>query len=201
MVHGATTAQSRAFNGYGELDGVEYRSVDNPVHSWSVSRSAAGRIATKTETVNGSTVEYTYDYDSLGRLLAVRLDGVPAEEYRYDVNGNRVEETNTPRGIIGRTSTYSEEDHLLTSGGTVYRYDADGFLTTRTEGSAVTRYVYSSRGELLSVALPDGKRIEYVNDPLGRRIAKKVNGTTTQKYLWQGRTRLLAVFDGNDVAY
>ncbi|ABK19729.1 NHL repeat containing protein [Syntrophobacter fumaroxidans MPOB] len=197
-VLGATTAQNRAFNGYGELDGVEYRSMDNPVHSWSVSRSAAGRIATKTETVNGSTVEYAYEYDSLGRLLAVRRDGVPAEEYRYDANGNRTQETNTLLGIIGRTSTYSEEDHLLTSGGTVYRYDADGFLTTRTEGSAVTRYVYSSRGELLSVTLPDGKRIEYVNDPLGRRIAKKVNGTITQKYLWQGRTRLLAVFGGND---
>jgi len=40
--------------------------------------------------------------------------------------------------------------------------------------------------------------IEYVHDPLGRRIAKKVNGTITEKYLWQGLTRLLAVYDGSD---
>ena len=40
--------------------------------------------------------------------------------------------------------------------------------------------------------------IEYVHDPLGRRIAKKVNGTIVEKYLWQGMTRLLAVYDGAD---
>jgi RHS repeat-associated protein len=50
----------------------------------------------------------------------------------------------------------------------------------------------------LSVLLPDGKVIEYVHDPLGRRIAKKVNGTITEKYLWQGMTRLLAVYDSSD---
>ncbi len=48
------------------------------------------------------------------------------------------------------------------------------------------------------MTLPDGTVIEYVHDPLGRRIAKKVNGTVTEKYLWQGLTRLLAVYDGND---
>jgi YD repeat-containing protein len=29
-------------------------------------------------------------------------------------------------------------------------------------------------------------------------VAKKVNGTITEKYLWQGLTRLLAVYDGSD---
>jgi hypothetical protein len=46
--------------------------------------------------------------------------------------------------------------------------------------------------------LPDGRIIEYLHDPLGRRIAKKVNGAVTEKYLWQGLTRLLAVYDGSD---
>ncbi len=56
---------------------------------------------------------------------------------------------------------------------------------------------YSSRGELLRVDLPDGRVIEYVNDPLGRRIAKKVDGVVVEKYLWQGLTQLLAVYDGS----
>jgi len=65
-------------------------------------------------------------------------------------------------------------------------------------GSDVTSYNYSSRGELVSVTLPDTTLIEYVHDPLGRRIAKKVDGTVVAKYLWQGLTRLLAVYDGSD---
>jgi RHS repeat-associated protein len=72
----------------------------------------------------------------------------------------------------------------------------DGFLTRKTDGAEVTAYGYASRGELLRVDLPDGRTIEYVHDPLGRRIAKKIDGTIVEKYLWSGRTALLAVFDG-----
>ena len=39
---------------------------------------------------------------------------------------------------------------------------------------------------------------EYMHDPLGRRIAKKVDGVITEKYLWQGLTRLLAVYNADD---
>ncbi len=48
------------------------------------------------------------------------------------------------------------------------------------------------------MSLSDGRTIEYVHDPLGRRIAKKINSTVVEKYLWQDRTRLLAVYDGNN---
>jgi RHS repeat-associated protein len=51
------------------------------------------------------------------------------------------------------------------------------------------------RGELLEVDLPDGTHIEYLHDPLGRRVAKKVNGTPVEQYLWAGPTTLLAAFD------
>ncbi len=62
----------------------------------------------------------------------------------------------------------------------------------------MTQYFYSSHGELLGVVLPNGTAVEYVHDPLGRRIAKKVNGVVTEKYLWHGMTRLLAVYDGSN---
>jgi hypothetical protein len=38
------------------------------------------------------------------------------EEYDYDLNGTRIYEMNTLRGIAGRSFTYSDEDHLLTAG-------------------------------------------------------------------------------------
>jgi RHS repeat-associated protein len=120
------------------------------------------------------------------------------QEYRYDANGTRNYEMNALRGIAGRTFTYSIEDHLLTAGSVSYLYDYDGFLVSKTDGSDVTQFDYSTRGELKSVTLPGGTSIEYVHDPLGRRIAKKVNGAIVEKYLWQGLTRLLAVYDGSD---
>jgi RHS repeat-associated protein len=56
---------------------------------------------------------------------------------------------------------------------------------------------YSSTGELQRVTLPDDTLIEYINDPLGRRIAKKVNGAIEERYLWLDQTTLLAIYDGS----
>ena len=64
--------------------------------------------------------------------------------------------------------------------------------------SGAATFDYSSRGELLSAILPTGDTISYQHDPMGRRVAKRVNGTITEKYLWQDTTTLLAVYDGSD---
>ena len=82
------------------------------------------------------------------------------EQYQYGANGTRTNEMNALRGIPGITLCYSQEDSLLTAGNTAYQYDVDGFLITKTSGSQVTNYTYSSLGELLSVALPNGTLIE-----------------------------------------
>jgi RHS repeat-associated protein len=134
----------------------------------------------------------------MDRLLTVTKDGDLVQEYRYDANGTRNYEMNALRGIAGRTFNYSDEDHLLTAGSVSYLYDYDGFLVSKTDVSDVTQFDYSTRGELKSVTLPHGTSIAYVHDPLGRRIAKKVNGAIVEKYLWRGLTRRLAVYDGSD---
>ncbi len=125
-------------------------------------------------------------------------DGALVEQYQYDEVGTRTYEMNALRGITGRSMTYSAEDHLLTAGDVTYVYDVDGFLTTRIRGVETTTYNYSTRGELLAVGLANGTAIEYDHDPLGRRVAKKVNGVITEKYLWSGLTQLLAAYDGAD---
>jgi RHS repeat-associated protein len=201
-VTGGTLSLSRTFNGYGEVEAQDFTVGGQGVTSWSLTRDNAGRITDKSETVDGVTSSYVFGYDPMGRLLTVTKDSILVEEYQYDSVGTRTYEMNSQRSITGRTFSYDDEDHLLTSGDATYQYDVDGYLTTKTVGTQapfeVTSYSYSSRGELLNVTLPDGKLIEYVHDPLGRRIAKKVDGSITEKYLWQGLTRLLAVYDGTD---
>ncbi|MDB4264804.1 hypothetical protein N9893_01935 [bacterium] len=188
----------RSFSGYGEVGAQAIAVSSQNVAAWSLTRDNNGRITAKTETVDGETSGYVYTYDAVGRLLTVSKDSILVEEYQYDLNGTRIYEMNSLRGIAGRSYSYSDEDHLLSAGLVTYDYDWDGFLTTRTDGDDVTTYNYSSRGELLRVDLRDGRVIEYVHDPLGRRIAKKVDGIIIEKYLWQGLTRLLAVYDGSD---
>ncbi|ABW66652.1 NHL domain-containing protein [Desulfosudis oleivorans] len=191
----------RTFNGYGET-GRESSTVGGyDVYEWNViDRYADGRIKTKTETIGGVTTTFGYTYDEMGRLETVTKDGSLVESYDHDTipYGTCTYQMNSLRGIAGRVLDYDAEDHLLSAGGTDYQYDLDGFLTSKTSGTETTYYDYSSRGELLSVDLPDGTDITYVHDPLGRRIAKKVNGTITEKYLWSGLTTLLAVYDGSD---
>ncbi len=195
-VRGGNFDLTRTFNGYGEIESQNVTVNSQVLGSWSLSRDANGRITQRNEVVDGIAANYVYSYDVMGRLDTVNKNGVMVQDYDYDENGIRIYEMNTARGIAGRSLAYDDEDHLLIAGEITYQYDADGFLTTKTEGSEITTYNYSSRGELLSVTLPDNTLIEYVHDPLGRRIAKKIDGTIVKKYLWQGRTRLLAVYDG-----
>jgi RHS repeat-associated protein len=189
---------SRGFNSFGELDSEQTAISGQNIYSYALTRDKSRSISTKTETFGAVSTQYVYGYDLLGRLISVTMNGQVVEEYQYGANGTRTYESNALRGISGTTLSYSEEDHLLSAGNTSYQYDLDGFLTTKTSGSQITGYSYSSRGELLSVSLPDGRLIEYIYDPIGRRIAKKINGTIVEKYLWKGRTTLLAVYDGND---
>lgn len=46
--------------------------------------------------------------------------------------------------------------------------------------------------------LPDGRSVKYLYDPLGRRIAKKVDGELREKYLWRDAMTLLAVMNPDD---
>jgi len=197
-VTGGALNLSRTFNGYGEVSWENYTVSGPGILSWNLTRNNSARITQKTETAGSTTSNYAYTYDPMGRLLTVTKDSTLVEEYDYDANGTRIYEMNSLRGIPVRSFSYDDEDHLLTAGTTTYQYNVDGFLTTKTEGEDITTYNYSSRGELLSVTLPDGTVIEYAHDPLGRRIAKKINETITEKYLWQGLTRLLAVYDSSD---
>ena len=197
-VSGGNLEVDRDFNGYGEISTQATAVNGSSLFSYSLDRDNTGRIARKTETLAGATTVFDYAYDTMGRLLTVTKDGILVEEYQYNANGARILETNTLRNITGRTFGYTGEDHLLKAGTATYTHDADGFLTSRTKGQDVTNYTYSIRGELLNVTLSNADVIEYVHDPLGRRIAKKINGTTTEKYLWQGLTRLLAVYDGSN---
>lgn len=159
--------------------------------------TVAGRTAQKVETIDGVTYTFNYGYDTNGRLIEVKKNNSVVESYTYDANGNHLTETNTLRGI-NRSYAVSSEDHLITAGSDTYQFNTDGFLTQKTTQAGTMTTTYSSSGELLSAALPGGTNITCDHDPMGRRIAKRLNGAITEKYLWKDAITLLAVYDASD---
>lgn len=181
-------------NGFGEITAYTASHAGTPVYSASFERDALGRIASRTETVDGVTTTWSYAYDDADRLIGVQADGTTVEDYAYDENGNR------RGGPSGASYSYDDQDRLLsmTAGAatTTYTYTASGERATRTQGTEVTTYTHNALGTLVAVTLPGGTSIEYVLDGRGRRIGKRVDGALLQGWLYADGLRPLAELDG-----
>ena len=68
-----------SYNLFAEPSQYEATVNGNAVFSQQYTRDALGRLTTKTETVQGVTDTYGYTYDLAGRLIEVKLNGVPGE--------------------------------------------------------------------------------------------------------------------------
>ena len=184
------------YNDYGELNIKEESHNNQKLHSYEIlNRTLSGKIASKVEQVStNEELLYQYTYDIAGRLTEVKTNGQTTEQYKYDHNGNRLEAT------VNNTTTkayYTIEDQLEVYGQNTYRYDDDGYLTEKTTPQGTTTYTYGTLGELLEVITPT-KTITYKHNANNQRVAKFIDGTVVEKYLWADLTTLLAVYDGND---
>ncbi|MBK8127154.1 MAG: hypothetical protein IPN65_03400 [Elusimicrobia bacterium] len=92
--------------------------------------------------------------------------------------------------------TYDGDDKVALYGGAAYAHAAGGEWRTVTEGGETTTYDYDAVGNLRGVTLPSGTTLEYVIDGRNRRVGRKVNGTLTQGYLYDGQLRIVAELDG-----
>jgi RHS repeat-associated protein len=188
----AAVSTMRAYDGFGDLQTIAAAHGGTSLYSLELDRDRLGRIIEATETVLGETHVHEYRYDEAGPLRQVLLDGTQVAFYAYDGNGNRLSRTAPARVLEG---SFDDQDRLLQLGDVVYDYSASGELRTRTVGGEVTTYEYDPLGQLLSVALPDGRMIEYLIDGLNRRTAKKVDGSMVHAFLYRDRLRPAAELD------
>jgi YD repeat-containing protein len=115
----------------------------------SVNTSYYTNIATTTDEAGVGRTSYV---DGLGRLTHVAENGIGAKTYySYDTLDNL---TNvTPAAGQSRTFTYSSMRRLTSaynpeSGTTSYTYDANGNLSTRTQGGIGTSYLYNELDQI-----------------------------------------------------
>ncbi|MBI1937420.1 MAG: hypothetical protein HYS25_04785 [Ignavibacteriales bacterium] len=180
------------YTDFGELKTYTAQRSGTTLFSTEYVRDDLGRITQLTETNNGTTNVFNYDYDNAGRLIEVKKDGAVTANYIYDSNGNRLAK------VVGTDSTkgvYDEQDRLLQYGNEHYIYNKNGYLVKKYEGTDTTHYSYDNLGNLLLANLPSGSSIEYVVDANNRRIAKRVNGIVEKRWLYSGELSPIAELD------
>ena len=128
-----------------------------------------------------------FHYDPLDRLVAVRGD--TPESFVHDPAGTLLAQSGTPNSGMANV----KGNRLLMQGDRHFDYDAFGNLIRERRGAGhklVTEYRYDAQHRLIGATLPDGRQVHYRYDAFGRRIAKTLDGRTTE-FLWQGE-RLIA---------
>ncbi len=178
------------YNGFSEVTArrVQFNTADR--YHLQLQRDRLGRIVQKTETLpGGETHSAHYTYDSAGRLIQADEDGL-VTTWEYDANGNRLRENGIP------IAQYDDQDRLLNWKGIAYTYTENGERKSKTQGGRTTTYTYDVLGNLIQVALPNGTVIDYLIDPQGRRVGKKVDGVRQTAWLYQDDLRPAARLDG-----
>ncbi|MBH3426095.1 RHS repeat-associated core domain-containing protein, partial [Pseudomonas gessardii] len=138
----------------------------------------SGNLTRRLDTRQG---QHDYHYDPLDRLTRADHSQAPTERFAHDPANNLLMQDRPGPGIV-------VGNRLLLQGDRHYDYDAFGNLIRERRGRAqqwVTEYRYDCQHRLIGVTQPDGSQASYRYDPFGRRIAKVINGKTTE-FFWQG---------------
>ena len=183
-------ATTTAYNTFGDLASFSASFSASALYGFTLGYDQLNRVTSKTETLGGGTVSNLYGYDLAGRLQTVTQNGQLVRTYDYDPNGNRI------RVNGASVATYDDQDRMTRYGTANYVYGANGELSQKIDGPSTTRYVYDVFGNLRSVTLPDGTKIDYLVDGRNRRIGKKLNGSLVQAFVYEGQLRIAAELSG-----
>jgi RHS repeat-associated protein len=160
----------------------------NTIANYDYTYDAADKL---NKTVSSSDGTSDYSYDATNQLTGTDNSTQTDEAYSYDANGNRT---------AGGYQT-GVNNQLLADGSYKYEYDGEGNRTKRTEIATgkITEYSWDYRNRLTTVLFKDAssnvlKTIEYLYDGNNQRIAKKINGAVTERYVID-RNQIALVFD------
>lgn len=198
LISQTATATGGSTNGLMNIT-YDYQSMPGQMGAGTLAGNA-GQLASVSGTINGATESSTYAYDDLGRLLtsSQTSNGSTAQRrFEYDRWGNRTAMWDaTSGGNQMQSITLQQSAGIptnqvasVTASQTTksYSYDAAGNVTS----DGVHTYQFDGESRLTSV---DNGAVSYAYDQHDRRT-KKVVGSNTTHYVWEGR-QVMAEHDG-----
>jgi YD repeat-containing protein len=122
-----------------------------------------------------------YNYDLIDRLTQVTASNAQQNEsYGYDGVGNRL------ISHLSTTYQYDAFNKLTQSQQASFVYDNNGNMTSKTDASGTTQYVWDYENRLRQIMKPDTATVSYKYDALGRRSEQIYgNGFSTKFELSQ----------------
>jgi len=168
-----------AYDDQGRLKAHAVSQQQQPLYRRDYAYGANGNLDHIADTRHG---QRNYTYDSVNRLTRVRhTRDTPPESFAHAPAGNLLMQDRPGAAkVVG--------NRLLMQGDRHYDYDAFGNLIRERRGTGqklVTDYRYDCQHRLTGVTTPNGRTASYRYDAFGRRIAKTVDGHTTE-FFWQG---------------
>lgn len=159
------------YNGYGNL-----KSVTMPALGLNLIKEAsydsASRLKYIVDALNRTS---SYEYDDNDNLKSETTPGNSTTNYYYDANDN-----------LKRITNAKNEETTLE-----YDFDTDR-LTSESFGGATKSYTYNSDGTLDSFTKPDGTKLSYSYDALGRITDDGIN-----TYSYDSKLRLWKITGNN----
>ncbi|MBL7663524.1 MAG: hypothetical protein JNM93_00210 [Bacteriovoracaceae bacterium] len=120
------------------------------------------------------------------------------EAFNYDKLGNRTQDS-SGLYLYDPKKIEIQEDYKY-----IYAHDANGNLISKQEKGFTgnfTNYTYSSENQLIKIEEFELnnliKEIDYTYDAIGRRVEKKVNGSFTRRYAYDGQ-EIIAEYNENN---
>ena len=209
--------------------GTPQNPIDSPSQQGlyrTVGYDNAGRITTYLHlggptgsTAQTNTLDQTFAYDGLDRLIWANIGGSPTYGYEYDATGNRTLFTlsGTPyTHAVSASSNKLSSMQIAAEGNTpitqAISYDAAGNTISTTSGSPSTSPLslsYSARGRLSSAQIPNPQNpntphtVTYLTNGLEQRVHKSgptpFIPTGSISYFYDEAGHLLGEYDNKQI--
>jgi RHS repeat-associated protein len=164
---------------YDELNRLSSLTTTGPsgvIQSYGFTLGSAGNRE-KIEEAGGTVREY--QYDELYRLTREKITETASllyeKSFEYDPVGNRLSQTTAGLGASFIEYDYDGRDRLETENATIYGWDDDGNLTSKSGEAA---YFWDYENRLVRVEKADGTVVTHAYDADGNRVRTEITPAT-----------------------